>query len=73
MVKKFEKLYLTDYNFLTAQDLWQAHHQILLIILLKELVKSNINTDMMIKNVKFVELSTKIVSAFLNTQALKII
>ena len=35
-----------------AQDLWQAHYQNLLIILLKQFTKLNVNTDMMIKNVK---------------------
>ena len=29
-----------------------AHYQILLIILLKEFIKLNVNTDMMVKNVK---------------------
>ena len=30
-----QKPYLTDYNLLIAKDLWQTHHQVLLIILLK--------------------------------------
>ena len=34
--KKIQKIYLTNYNLLIAQDLWQAHYQILLIIFLKE-------------------------------------
>ena len=50
--KKSQKLYLTDCNSLTAQDLWQAHYQILLIFLLKEFIKLNVNTDTMVKNVK---------------------
>ena len=33
-----------DYNLLIAQDLWQAHYQIL-IILLKLFIKLNVNTD----------------------------
>ena len=44
MEKKLQKLYLTDYNLIKAQDLWQAHYQILLIILLKELIKLNVQT-----------------------------
>ena len=36
--KKIQKLYLTNYNLLIAQDLWQAHYQIFLIIFLKEFI-----------------------------------
>ena len=73
MEKKLQIPYFTDYNLLIAQDLWQAHYQILLIIFLKEFTKLNANADMIIKNVKLAELNTRIVSAVLNTQALKII
>ena len=52
MKKKLQKIYLTYYNLLIAQDLWQAHYQILSIIFLKEFVESNDNSDMMIKIVK---------------------
>ena len=69
--KKLQKPQPTDYNWLIAQDWWQAHYQILLIILLTELIKLNANTDMIIKNVKQVELNTKIASAALNTQMLE--
>ena len=62
----------TDYNLLIAQDLWQAHYQILLIIFLKEFIKLIVNTDKMIKNVKLAELNENIASPFLNTQTLKI-
>ena len=31
------------------QNLWQAHYQFLSIIFLKEFIKLNVNTDMMIK------------------------
>ena len=37
--KKSQKPYLTNYNLLKAQDLWQAHYQVLLIILVKEFIK----------------------------------
>ena len=70
---KLQKVYLTYYNLLIVQDLWQAHYQILSIIFLKEFVKLNVNTDKMTKNVKLAELNIKIVSAFLNRQTLKMI
>ena len=47
-------------------------YQVLLIILLKEFIKVNVNMNT-IKNVKLVELSTKIGTAFLNIQTLKMI
>ena len=59
MESKLQKVYLTCYNLLIAQDLWQAHYQILSIIFLKELMKLNENTGTMIKNVKLAELHTK--------------
>ena len=70
---KLQKPYPTDYNLLTAQDLWRANYQILSIILLKEFIKSDVNMDTMIKNVKLVELNTKTATTFLNTQTLKMI
>ena len=70
---KLQKIYLTYYNLLIVQDLWQAHYQILSIIFLKEFVKLNVNTDKMTKYVKLAELNIKIVSAFLNRQTLKMI
>ena len=70
-MKKLQKPYPTDASLLIAQDLWQAHSWILLIILLKEFIKSNVNMDMIIKHVKSVELNTKTVSAALNKQKLK--
>ena len=51
MKKKLQILYLTNYNLFVAQDIWQAHYEILLIILVKEFLKSNANMDMIIKNV----------------------
>ena len=49
MEKKSKKIYLIYYNLLIAQDLWQAHYQILSIIILKEFVELNINMNMKIK------------------------
>ena len=37
----------------------------------KEFIELNVNTDMMIKNVKLVELNVSIATVFLNTQILK--
>ena len=73
MEKKLQKLYLTYYNLLIAQDLWQAHYQILSLIFLKELVKLDVNTDTMIKNVKPAESNINIATVFLNTQTLQMI
>ena len=47
--KKLQKLYLTDYNLLTPQDLSQTNYKILIIIMLKEFIKLNVNMDMTIK------------------------
>ena len=55
------------------QGLWQAHDQISPIILLKEFIKLNVNTDTMIKNVKLAELDISISTVFLNTQTSKMI
>ena len=71
--KKFQKIYPTDYNLMMAQHLWQAHYQIMLIILLKKFIELNVNMDTIIKNVKLAELNTKTASAFLDTKTLMII
>ena len=63
MDKKLQKyiyIYHRYYNLLIAQDFWQAHYQILLIILLKEFIELNVNSDIMIKNVKHVKLNISI-------------
>ena len=71
MERNNKKVYLTYYNLLIVQNLWQVHYQILSIIFLKEFKELNVNTDMMIKNVKLMELSIRIVTVFLNIQTLK--
>ena len=73
MEKKLRKIYLTYYNILIAQVLWQAHYQILSIIFLKEFIELKVNADMMIKNVKLVELNISIKIFFLKMQFLKMI
>ena len=47
-----------------TQDLWQTYYQVLLIILMNKLIKLTVNIDMIIKNVKRLELNTKIVSYY---------
>ena len=63
--KKLQKIYLTCYNLLIVQDLWEAH-QILSIIFLKEFIALNVNTDTMIKNVKLAELHIIIATKYVN-------
>ena len=45
MEQKLQKIYLTNYNLLIAQDLWQVDYQILSIIILKEFIQLDVNTD----------------------------
>ena len=73
MEQILQKVYLTYYNLLMTQDLWQAHDQIFSITFLMEFIKLNVNTDTMIKNVKHVELNISIVIAFVNMKILKMI
>ena len=44
------------------QNLWQAHFQISSIILVKKLINLNANMKMIIKNMKHIELNSKIAS-----------
>ena len=73
MEKKLQKIYRTYYNLLIVQDLWQAHYKILSIIFLKNFLELRVNTNMMIENVKPVQLNISIANVFLNTQILKMI
>ena len=72
-MEKLQKSYITNYNLPIAQDLQQACYQMLLINLLKEFIKLNVNMDTMIKKLKLLELNAKTVSSVLNTQTLKMI
>ena len=45
--EEIAKTYPTDYNLLITQYLWQAHYEILLVILLTEFLKLKTSTDMM--------------------------
>ena len=70
---KLEKTCPTDYNLLIVQNFWEACYQVLLIILLKEFIKLNVNTNTIIKNVKLEELNTNIETALLKIQALTMV
>ena len=72
MEQKLQKIYLTYYNLLIAQDLWQAHYQVLSIIFLEEFIELNVNTNMMIL-VRLVKLNISIANVFSNRQTLKMI
>ena len=71
--RKSQKPYITDNNLLIVQDSWQAQYQIVSTILLKEFIKLNEYTNTMMNNVTLAKLNTKIATAFLNTQTLKMI
>ena len=43
MEKKLQKIHLTYYNLLIAQNLWQARYQIFSIIYLKGFIELNTN------------------------------
>ena len=60
-------------QFIDSTHWWKAHCQILLILFLKEFIELNVNSDMVIKNVKYVELNIRIATVFLNRQILKMI
>ena len=49
---KLQKTYPTDYNLLIVQDLWEAHDQMQLLILVVEFIKLKVNRDTTIKNVR---------------------
>ena len=57
--KNVQNSYLTNYNLLTVQDIWETHYQILLIILLKEFRMFNPSMDRVLKNSKCNELNLK--------------
>ena len=73
MEKKLQNTYLTYYNFLIVKDVWQAHYQILSMIFLKEFIELNVNTGMMIRNVRLVKSNISIPTVFLNIQTLKMV
>ena len=61
-------------QFIYSARLWQAHNQMLLITLLNDFIKLNVNTHMKIKNFKIKELNISIATVLqLFTQTLKMI
>ena len=64
MEKKLLKIYLTYYNLLITQALWQAHYQILSKAILNKYIELNVNPEIMITNVEHVELNISIVTVF---------
>ena len=73
MIKINNTVYLAYYNLLIAQDLQQAYYQSFSIIFLNKFKKLNVNSDMVIKNVKHVELNISIATVFLNIKSLKMV
>ena len=65
MEKKLQKIYLIFYKLSIAQELWQARYQILSIIILKQLIKLNVNTDMAIKKCQTCGIEYKYCDCFL--------
>ena len=66
MEKKIQKICLKYYNLLiAAQDLWQAHYQILSIIFLTKFIELNEYLDVIINKAKLLQLIISIVSVFL--------
>ena len=64
MGKKLQKIYLKYYSSMIAQ----AYYEILSIIILKELIKLNVNTDTMIENEKHVKSNISTGTVLLNSQ-----
>ena len=62
--EEITKIYLTYCNLLITQDLWHTHYQILSIISLKGFIELNVNVDIMIENVKLVDLYISISTVF---------
>ena len=73
MEKKLQRMYLTYYNLLIAQDSWPFHYQIMSIIFLKEFIELNSSMNMTIKILKHVKLNVGVATSFLNIQILKVI
>ena len=71
MEKKLQKIHPTYHNLLTAQDLWQAHHQILSIIFLKRCIKLNVNTSVMMTKCETCRIKFKYCDYFLEYIDLK--
>ena len=69
MENKLQKIHAKD--LLIAQDLWQALYQYLSIILLKKLIKLNVNTEAMIKKCETCRIKYKYCDRFLECTNIK--
>ena len=67
MEKNIQNIYSTDCSVLIAQDLWQAHDQILSITFLKDFLNLHVNMETTITKVKLAKLNVNIAYVFLNT------
>ena len=65
MEKKLQKIYLTYYNSLIVQDLWQARYQILSVIFVNEFIKLNVDTGTVIKKYEICRIKYKYCDCFL--------
>ena len=72
MEKKLQKPYLTNYNLLIAQELWQDHYQILIITLPKEFIKLNANINMITKKCKTCGIKYKDCECYLEYTDIKV-
>ena len=71
MEKNLQKIYVTYYNLLTEQDLWQALCQFLSIIFLKKFIELNVNSDTMTKNCETYQIKYKYCDYFLEYKNFK--
>ena len=77
--KKWQKRYLSDYNFLQFITIFFSARFMtrslprLVITFLQEFIKLNVNMEMIVKNVKRAELNKKIANAALDIKTLKMI
>ena len=76
MKKKLQKPYLTYYDILIAQDLWQPHYQLIILLndnLTERISKLSCKYERGNKKCKTCGIKYKVVSALLNIQTLKMI
>ena len=65
MEKKSQKIYLTYYSLLIAQDLRQVNYQIFSLISLKEFIELNVNLHTVIKKCETCGIKCKYCDCFL--------
>ena len=70
---KLQKIYNLQIKLCDSTRIMESSLSNVVINLLKEFIKSNLNMDLIIKTVIFLELNTEITSVLLNFQTLKAI